>query len=263
MKIALTVAGSDPSGGAGIQTDIRVFTIFGLYSMAVISSLTIQNTNGVKKSVPVESEIFKQQIETVLEDIKPDVLKVGMLQTPENIEILADMIEKYSLEINVIDTIIKSKNGTYLLNPEGIETFIKKLIPKSFVLTPNIDEAESLTGRQIKSQEDIKKVAKELHKMGAKFVIIKGGHFESGNTVFDTLFDGNDFLILKTPKINTKNTHGTGCTFASAIASNLAKGKDIYTSFQIAKAYIYGSLVNQINIGSGKGPLNHLWLSGT
>lgn len=263
MKIALTVAGSDPSGGAGIQTDIRVFTAFGIYSMAVISSITIQNTKGVKRSIPVEPQVFRDQIETVLDDIKPDVLKVGMLHTPENVEIVADVIERYNLRINVIDTVIKSKNGVYLLNPEGVESFIKKLIPKSFILTPNIEEAQELSGVEIKSEEDIKKAAKILHKIGAKFVIVKGGHFESGDVVFDTLFDGNDFLVLKTPKVNTENTHGTGCTFASAMASNIAKGKDVYKSFQIAKAYIYGSLANQINIGSGKGPLNHLWLSGT
>lgn len=263
MKIALTVAGSDPSGGAGIQTDIRVFTAFGLYSMAVITALTVQNTTGVKKSVPVEPDVFRDQLETVLEDIKPDVLKVGMLQTAANTEILAENIKKYNLHLNVIDTVIKSKNGRYLLDPEGIEIFIQKLIPLSYVITPNTDEAEALTGIGIKTEEDIKKTARELHKMGAKYVIIKGGHFDSGEVVVDTLFDGKEFYQIKTPKVNTKNTHGTGCTFASAVASNLAKCMDIYTAFHVAKAYIYGSLVNQVKVGHGKGPLNHLWLSGT
>lgn len=263
MKTALTVAGSDPSGGAGIQTDIRVFTAFGVYSMAVITALTIQNTKGVKKSIPVDPQLFKDQLETVLEDIKPDVLKVGMLQTSHNVDILADSIKRYGLGLNVVDTVVMSKNGHYLLDPDGVETFIKRLIPLSYVITPNTDEAEVLTGIKITSENDIKKASRELHLMGAKYVIIKGGHFDVGEFVIDTLFDGEDFYQIKTPKINTKNTHGTGCTFASAIASNLAKGKDVYTAFHIAKAYIYGSLVNQIEIGSGKGPLNHLWLYGT
>ncbi|MEZ0323436.1 MAG: bifunctional hydroxymethylpyrimidine kinase/phosphomethylpyrimidine kinase [Hydrogenothermaceae bacterium] len=262
MKIALTVAGSDPSGGAGIQTDIRVFTVFGLYSMSVITALTVQNTLGVKESIPVSTDIFKKQLETVLEDIVPDVLKVGMLQTAENVEILAESIERFNLRLNVIDTIIRSKNGRFLLEPEGIDIFIKKIIPLSYVLTPNIDEAQYLTGVDINSFEDIKKACIEIHKLGARYVIIKGGHFEYEDEVIDTLYDGKDFYTLKSERVKVKNTHGTGCTFASALASSLAKGKDIYTAFNTAKAYMIGALTNQINIGKGIGPVNHLWLSG-
>ncbi|MCX7760645.1 MAG: bifunctional hydroxymethylpyrimidine kinase/phosphomethylpyrimidine kinase [Hydrogenothermaceae bacterium] len=262
MKVALTVAGSDPSGGAGIQADIRVFTTFGIYSMSVITALTVQNTLGVKESIPVSYDLFKKQLETVLEDIIPDVLKVGMIQTAENVEILAESIEKYNLKLNVIDTVIKSKNGTFLLEPKGVESFIKKIIPLTYVLTPNTDEAEYLTGKDIKSYEDIKKACVDLHKIGARYVIIKGGHFESGDEVIDTLYDGKDFYTLKSKRINTKNTHGTGCTFASALASSLAKGKDIYTAFNITKAYMIGSLSNQVDLGKGVGPVNHLWLSG-
>ncbi|MEJ5172903.1 MAG: bifunctional hydroxymethylpyrimidine kinase/phosphomethylpyrimidine kinase [Hydrogenothermaceae bacterium] len=260
--MALTVAGSDPSGGAGIQADMRVFTTFGLYSMSVITALTVQNTLGVKESIPVSSDVFKKQLETVLEDIVPDVLKVGMLQTAENVEILAESIERYNLKINVVDTVIKSKNGTFLLEPRGIESFIKKIIPLTYVLTPNIDEAEYLTGRDIRSFEDIKRACVDLHKIGAKYVIVKGGHFDYGDEVVDTLYNGREFYTLKSKKINTKNTHGTGCTFASALSSAIAKGKDVYTAFNIAKAYMMGAISNQIDIGKGVGPVNHLWLSG-
>lgn len=262
MKVALTVAGFDPSGGAGIQADMRVFTLFGLYSVCVITAITVQNSFGVKQSIPVDSNIVKFQLDTLLEDIKPDVLKVGMLQTKENVEILAECIQMYNLRLNVVDPVLKSKNGTDLLDRDGLEVFIKRLIPLTYVITPNIDEAYALTGIKIESVEDIKRACIELHKMGAKNVILKGGHFESGDLAIDTLYDGKEFITAVSPRVQTKNTHGTGCTFASALASSLAKGRDLPTSFHVAKAYMYGGMVNQIDIFKGNGPVNHLWLSG-
>lgn len=263
MKVGLTVAGSDPSGGAGVQADIRVFSLFGIYSTSVITSLTVQNTLGVKESFPVSGEIFKQQLQTLLEDIKPNVLKVGMLQTSENVQILSEFIRRYDIRLNVVDTIIRSKNGFPLLDSHAVEMFKRYLIPMSFVLTPNIDEAQVLTGIQISTLEDIKRSCIDIHNMGAKYVIIKGGHFEYKDKVIDTLYDGKDFYLIETPRVNTENTHGTGCTFATALASNLAKGKDVYTSFHIAKAFVYASLSGSVEIGKGRGPLNHLWLYGT
>lgn len=262
MKVALTIAGFDPSGGAGIQADMRVFTLFGLYSTSVITAIAVQNSFGVKKSIPVDSGLVRFQIETILEDIRPDVLKVGMLQTLENVEVLADCIERYDLRLNVVDTVLRSKNGTPLLEEEGIDTFIKRVVPLCYVITPNIDEVFTLTGIEIKSMEDVGKSCVELWKMGAKYVIVKGGHFEEGELAVDTLYDGEEFYTAVSPRVKTKNTHGTGCTFASALASNLAKRKDVYTSFQIAKAYMYGGLSNQVEVFRGKGPINHLWLSG-
>jgi len=255
MKKALTVAGSDNSGGAGIQADLKVFSAFGIYGMTAITSITVQNTKGVIETIPVNSQTLYNQIKSIAEDIGIDVLKVGMLQTAENVEILSEAIDKFNLNLNVIDTVIKSKNNKSLLNDEAIDLFIKKIIPKSFILTPNIPEAERLTGNIIKDIEDMKKSAKELYKMGAKYIVLKGGHLPMENKIFDIIYDGNDFVILEYPFVKAKNTHGTGCTYASAIASNIVKQKDIIKAIRIARIYLQGAIENSTDIG-----LNHFWM---
>lgn len=261
VKTVLTVAGSDPSGGAGIQADLKVFSAFGVYGMAVITSLTVQNTQGVLYTYPVPADVVYDQIKAICEDIKVDALKIGMLQNQEIVEVVAKAIEKYNLNINVIDTVIKSKNDKSLLNQEAIEIFKKKIIPKSYILTPNIPESEELTQHKIENERDIKRVCKELYKMGSHYVLLKGGHGKDENIVLDVLYDGKEFIYFKYQKIKTQNTHGTGCTYASAIASCLAKGYDVYKAVSLAKAYINGAIINSLHIGRGKGPLNHFWIS--
>jgi hydroxymethylpyrimidine/phosphomethylpyrimidine kinase len=261
VKTALTVAGSDPSGGAGIQADLKVFSAFNVYGMAVITSLTIQNTQGVIYTYPIPANVVFDQIKALAEDISIDVLKLGMLQNAEIVESVALAIKKFNLNLNVVDTVIKSKNDKNLLDKDAIEVFKKLIIPNSYILTPNLPEAQELTQITIETQQDLEKVCKELYNMGSRYVLLKGGHGKDEDYVVDVLYDGESFTYFKYQKVKTQNTHGTGCTYASAIASCLAKGYDVKKAVSIAKAYINGAIINSLQIGRGKGPLNHFWIS--
>ncbi|WP_457622678.1 bifunctional hydroxymethylpyrimidine kinase/phosphomethylpyrimidine kinase [Persephonella sp.] len=255
---ALSIAGSDNSGGAGIQADLKVFSAFGIYGMSAITSVTVQNTLGVIGSHPVMSDILYEQIRTVVEDIGVDAFKTGMLQTEENVLAVYQAVKDLKMKNFVADTVIRSKNGRYLLDKSAIETFIKKIVPLADIITPNRDEAEVLTGIEIKSIDDMVRAAKELYRMGSSTVVVKGGHLPQGEKVVDIFYNGNIYF-LEYPYVKTKNTHGTGCTFSAAITACLARGYDHLKAVRVARSYVQGAIENSLSIGKGTGSLNHFW----
>ncbi len=260
MLKVLTVAGSDNSGGAGIQADLKVFTVLNVYGMAVITSLTAQNTTGVKDIYPVNGDFVYKQIETIVKDIGLDSAKTGMLLTEDVVEAVVAAVKQFKIKNLVVDTVFKSKNGKNLLSADAIDIYIKKLLPEALVITPNIPEAEVISGVEIKNLDDVKKAAKQIHKINKGYVVLKGGHLIQDKETVDIIYDGNEFIELRFPYIKTKNTHGTGCTYSAAIAAYLARIRDPIKAIRLAKAYIHGAIENSLNIGKGHGPLNHNWL---
>ncbi|MBK3332847.1 bifunctional hydroxymethylpyrimidine kinase/phosphomethylpyrimidine kinase [Persephonella atlantica] len=256
---ALTIAGSDNSGGAGIQADLKVFSAFGVYGMSAVTAITVQNSLGVQQSVPVPPDTVFHQIESVATDIGIDAFKTGMLQTEENVLAVSEAVKRFKMKNFVCDTVIKSKNGTYLLDKNAVNSFIKKIIPLTEIITPNTDEAEVLTGIKIKTIQDMKRVAKELVKMGANIAVIKGGHLPQEDTITDVVYDGREYLLLRYPLVKTKNTHGTGCTFSAAITACLSKGLSPLKAIRVARAYVQGAIENALSTGKGTGSLNHFW----
>ncbi|RMD46523.1 MAG: bifunctional hydroxymethylpyrimidine kinase/phosphomethylpyrimidine kinase [Aquificota bacterium] len=260
MFKVLTIAGSDNSGGAGIQADLKVFTALNVYGMAVITSLTAQNTTGVKDIYPVNGDFVFKQIETIAGDIGLDSVKTGMLLTIDVVEAVSVAVKQFKMKNLVVDTVFKSKNGKDLLSENAIDVYIKKLLPEALVITPNIPEAEIISGLEIKTLDDMKKAAKEIQKINKGYVVLKGGHLVQDGETVDIVYDGKDFIELRFPYVKTKNTHGTGCTYSAAIAAYLAKTKKPLKSIKLAKAYLHGAIENSLNIGKGHGPLNHNWL---
>ncbi len=260
VKTALTIAGSDNSGGAGIQADLKVFSSFGVYGMSVITSLTSQNTTGVQDIYPVSADFVYKQIKTIIDDIPVSSTKIGMLNSYDVVEVVSSSIKEFSLKNIVVDTVFKSSSGKNLLEDKAIDFFIKRLLPLATVITPNIPEAEIISQIKIKDIDDMKKAAKMIQKINKKYVVLKGGHLPIKDKTVDIIYDGRDFIYLEFPYIKTPNTHGTGCTYSSAIAANLAKGYSAIKSIRIAKTYLHGAIENSLNLGKGKGPLNHNWL---
>lgn len=259
MKKVLTIAGSDSGGGAGIQADLKTFSALGVYGMSAITALTAQNTIGVQGIYEIDPNFVGKQIDSVMSDIGADAWKTGMLVNAEIIRIVADRARKYNVEILVIDPVMVTKGGNQLLKPEANNTLISELIPLAYVLTPNHHEAQTISNIDIKSLEDAREAAIKIHEMGSQNVIIKGGHLPDPENAIDLLYDGNKFIEFHAPRIETKNTHGTGCTFASAIAAELAKGTKIKKAVHIAKAYLTVAIqkADKLNIGRGHGPTNH------
>lgn len=257
MKKVLSIAGSDCSGGAGIQADLKTFSAHGVYGMSVIVSVVAENTGRVIGIEDVSPDMVGKQIDAVFEDIEVDAVKVGMLSTPECMDEVAAKLKYYRPANVVIDPVMYAKNGCPLMEPAAVKTLIEKVIPLADVLTPNIPEAERITGSRISSAADMEKAAKAIHAMGCKAVVVKGGHAQ-GNAV-DVLFDGKEVSCFEAARIHTKNTHGTGCTFSSAVASQLAKGMNIREAVQRAKDYVTMAIVNSFDIGKGYGPTNHFW----
>ena len=251
MKKVLTIAGSDNSCGAGIQVDLKVFKEFGLFGLSAITSLTIQNSKGVKKTIPVSSDILYKQIEALCEDTKIDAVKIGMILTKENVEAIHKGIKDFNLKNIVLDTVIKSSNGKYLLEKEALKYFIEKLIPVSDVITPNKIEAEILTGIKIEKLEDMEKACINLYRLGAKSVYLKGGHFKFKNQIIDIFYNGKKFSHIVYPKVKVKDVHGTGCVLSSAIASNLALKKSKEKAVRISRAYIQEKIENSFKFGKG------------
>ncbi|WP_400241634.1 bifunctional hydroxymethylpyrimidine kinase/phosphomethylpyrimidine kinase [Niallia sp. JL1B1071] len=253
---ALTIAGSDSGGGAGIQADLKTFQELKVYGMSAITAVTAQNTLGVDGVYPMSLEAIEKQLECIAVDLKPDALKTGMLFNSEIIELVADKIKQYKWGNLVVDPVMIAKGGANLLQKEAAESMKKKLLPLATVLTPNIPEAEELTGMNIQNMEERKEAAKRLSAMGASFVIIKGGHGEEEESV-DLLYDGSSYSSLLAERIPTKNTHGTGCTFSAAITAALANGYSINDAFQLGKNFIHQAIKMDLHIGSGHGPTNH------
>ncbi len=259
MKIprALTIAGSDSGGGAGIQADLKTFAALGVHGMSAITSITAQNTYSVTKVVDLDPEMVVEQIRVCVEDIGVDAVKTGMLHTTEIIRAVADELEKIPAP-KVVDPVMIAKSGAPLLKEDAIRTLTDELIPIADVVTPNAKEAERLTGVPVKGLEDQKRAAKEIAQMGARAVVVKGGHIE-GPVVRDVLYFGGEYIILESERIQTKNTHGTGCTFASAIAAYLARGEDVVQAVKKSKEFVTDAIRYGLDLGRGSGPVNPVW----
>lgn len=257
MKKILTIAGSDSSGGAGIQADIKTFSAHEVFGMSIITAVTAQNTEGVFAVQDIRPDIIQKQIEVIFDDILVDGVKIGMVSKTETIKIIADTLSKYSVKNLVLDPVMISKSGYYLLEPEAKEALIDHLLPMARVVTPNLPEAEVITGLKVSTIEDMKEAAKLIFDMGPKYVLVKGGHLE-GEAV-DILYDGSTFTYYSSPRINTINTHGTGCTLSSAIAANLGKGLNITEAIDEAKGYITKAIQESFSIGKGVGPVHHFY----
>ncbi len=257
MRKALTIAGSDCSGGAGVQADLKTFSAHGVFGMSVIVSVVAENTSRVIDIEDVTPSMIEKQIDAVFEDIEVDAVKIGMLSTPQCMEAVATKIKQYKPKNVIIDPVMYAKNGCPLMDPNSIDALVEKIIPLADVLTPNIPEAECISGIKIHNLDDVHKAAEIIHRMGCKCVLIKGGH--AIGDAEDTLYDGTKFSYYKTERINTKNTHGTGCTLSSAIASNLALGYSIEDSVRKAKDYVTTAIKHSLAIGKGCGPTHHFY----
>ncbi|MBM4313326.1 MAG: bifunctional hydroxymethylpyrimidine kinase/phosphomethylpyrimidine kinase [Deltaproteobacteria bacterium] len=252
----LTIAGSDSGGGAGVQADLKTITVLGGFGMSVITALTAQNTLGVHGIHDVPPEFVAAQFDAVAADIGVDAAKTGMLPTADIIRVVAGKIRRYGIGRLVVDPVMVAKGGARLIREEAIATLVADLIPLALVLTPNIPEAEVLAGTPIVTLDDMRKAAKIIHGMGARHVVVKGGHL-SGDAV-DLLYDGENFKEFVSPRIATVDTHGTGCTYSAAIATGLACGKDVAGAVTEAKRYITLAVRNAWRLGGGHGPTNHL-----
>jgi len=263
MKKVLTIAGSDCSGGAGIQADLKAFSAQGVFGMSVITAVTAQNTQGVFAVEDISREMIGKQIDAIFQDIEVDSVKIGMVSQIASIEIISDKLKQYSPKNVVLDPVMISKSGFSLLKSNAKQALIEKLLPLSQLITPNLPEAEEILKYalekpcKINNIKDMVVAAKEIYKLGPKYVLIKGGHLEGKAT--DVLFDGEKITYFDCERINTKNTHGTGCTLSSAIAANMSLGKSINESVKIAKDYVTLAIKHSLDIGKGVGPTNHFY----
>ncbi|WP_211747491.1 bifunctional hydroxymethylpyrimidine kinase/phosphomethylpyrimidine kinase [Paenibacillus sp. Marseille-Q4541] len=264
MKLAkaLTIAGSDSGGGAGIQADLKTFQELGVYGMSAITAITAQNTLGVQGVYPLTPAAVAQQIESVASDLAPDAAKTGMLFSSEIMKETAVQIKRYHIQKLVVDPVMIAKGGAVLLEEEAIRTLKEYLLPLALVVTPNIPEAEKITGLSISSFNERKEAAKILHEHGASYVVIKGGHADvQDDIVVDLLYDGYMFTELVGKRVDTAHTHGTGCTFAAVMTAELAKGAPVTEAAQTARHYIQAALEHPLGLGQGHGPTNH-WAYG-
>lgn len=256
MKTACTIAGSDSSGGAGIQADIKTMTMNGVFATSAITALTAQNTLGVTDIMNVSPDFLANEIDAIFTDIRPDAVKIGMVSRSDLIEVIASKLKEYNILNIVVDPVMVATSGAKLIDDDAIETLQKELLPVSTICTPNIPEAQLLANMKISSQEDMEKAAKIIFNTYHCAVLCKGGH--QINDANDLLYDGVCHWFYG-KRINNPNTHGTGCTLSSAIASNLAKGYDLKTSVSRAKEYISRALEAMLDLGEGSGPMNHLF----
>lgn len=258
IKKVLTIAGSDCSGGAGIQADIKTITAHKMYAMSAITALTAQNTTGVYGIEEVSPEFVGKQIDCIFNDIRPDAVKIGMVSSSKIIEVIVEKLIHYKPGNIVIDPVMVSTSGCKLLSDDAKNTLITKLIPLATVITPNIPEAEVLCGFSIENENDMINAAKEISKILKGAVLVKGGHLV--NDAIDLLYENGNIHWFRSERINNPNTHGTGCTLSSAIACNLAEGNSLSTSIENAKIYLTGALKTGLNLGQGSGPLEHTYL---
>ena len=255
MKTALTIAGSDCSGGAGIQADLKTMTMNGVFAMSAITALTAQNTTGVRAIQESTPDFLKQQLDAVFEDIFPDAVKIGMVSSGELVRVIADRLQTHKAKNVVVDPVMVATSGSSLIKNDAVETLTRELLPIATLVTPNIPEAEILSGLTIKTKEDMVAVAKQIGDDYHCAVLLKGGH--SVNDANDLLYANGETVWFKGKRIDNPNTHGTGCTLSSAIASNLAKGFTLAESVQRAKEYISGALSAMLDLGQGSGPMMH------
>ncbi|WP_078395389.1 bifunctional hydroxymethylpyrimidine kinase/phosphomethylpyrimidine kinase [Shouchella patagoniensis] len=256
IPVVLSIAGSDSGGGAGIQADIKTCQELGVYAATSITAITAQNTLGVQEISTIEPELVYAQADAVLKDIGAQSLKTGMLVSKHHIEMVSRLIDKYAVKNVVVDPVIASTSGTALLDDEGIKALNEKLLPKTTVFTPNLPEAAFILNRkEPETIAEMKEAAVQLYKLGPKYIVLKGGHLKGDAT--DLIYDGQQFEVLVSKRIEKEHTHGTGCTFASAIAAELAKGDDVMQAIKTAKVFITEAIQCGFSLGAGKGPTNH------
>jgi len=257
MVVALTIAGSDSGGGAGIQADLKTFAAHGVFGTSAITAITAQNTRGVSAVTALDPALVVAQIDAVATDLRPRATKIGMLANAAIINAVADAITRHQLTNVVLDPVMVAKGGDHLLEAAAVAALRDVLLPLADVLTPNMPEAEVLTGLTIRSVDDMKQAAARLITLGARAVIVKGGHLDGAAT--DIWHDGTRWIEISTPRIDTIHTHGTGCTFSSAIAAGLANDLDIEAAIRQAKDYVTGAIAHAPGLGGGHGPLQHFW----
>ena len=260
IKTVLSIAGSDCSGGAGIQADLKTFSAHRVFGMTAVTSVVAENTVRVIEYQDIHPNIIISQIDAIFEDIPPDAIKIGMLSCNDTMLAVSESLKKWNSKNVVIDPVMYAKNGAALMEPASIGTLIKEILPLADILTPNIPEAQEITGISITGLNDMRDAAKAICNMGCKAVVVKGGHME-GDAI-DLLFDGKEFCEFTEKRVDTKHTHGTGCTFSAAIASNIAMGLSFKDAVSKAKEYIHAAIVNAPQIGKGHGPTHHfhsLW----
>ncbi|MEC0243164.1 bifunctional hydroxymethylpyrimidine kinase/phosphomethylpyrimidine kinase [Paenibacillus dokdonensis] len=254
---ALTVAGSDSGGGAGIQADIKTFQELNVFGMSAITAVTVQNTLGVQGLFPLSAAAVAEQINTVGTDLGVDAIKTGMLFSADIIEAVADQIEVFGWKNVVVDPVIVAKGGAELLRKDAVDSLKSRLLPLALIVTPNIPEAEALAGMPITTMEDRREAAIKISEYGTRMVVIKGGHDPLTDKVVDLLYDGHSFTLLEGRRIATRHTHGTGCTFSAAITAELAKGINVNEAVRTARSFIQAAIEDTLGIGEGNGPTNH------
>lgn len=257
MKKVLSIAGSDCSGGAGIQADLKTFSAHGTFGMSVITSVVAENTVRVLGVEDVSPTMIQQQIDAVFEDIPPHAVKIGMLSQVATMRSVAEKLQQWQPQNIVLDPVMYAKNGAPLMDPDSIDILIAEVVPLADVITPNIPEAEKMSGLHIRSLAEMELAARSIYAMGCKSVLIKGGHSTGDAT--DILYDGTEFFYYTSERIETKNTHGTGCTYSSAIAANLANEKSLDQAVAAAKEYVTTAIRHSLAIGHGHGPTNHFY----
>ncbi len=258
MAIALTIAGSDSGGGAGIQADLKTFAALGVFGTSAITAVTAQNTLGVRGVEMMPVGLIVAQIEAVLEDFPVDALKTGMLGTAAIVEAVAGVLAGRGTGRVVVDPVMLSKSRHRLLSDDAIDVMVRMLLPLAAVVTPNAPEAEALTRHEVRTEADAREAARRLHELGAAVVVVKGGHLETPDVV-DLLYDGRQFVESRGPRHATRHTHGTGCTFAAAMAAGLATGLDVADAFRAARTYLDGAIRHAPGLGHGAGPVDHFW----
>jgi hydroxymethylpyrimidine/phosphomethylpyrimidine kinase len=258
MRVALTIAGSDSSGGAGIQADLKTFQAHGVFGMSAVTAVTVQNTQKIYDIQEMRPKIVHDQITCLFDDIEIHAVKIGMVSSIELIQAIAKALKTVKPPAIILDPVMTSKSGCRLLNQDAQDALIQHLFPLAEVVTPNIYEAQALIGRNVKNIDDMKSAALDILKLGAKKVVVKGGHLEE-NRATDILYDSREFKRLQSRWVETKNTHGTGCTFSSAIAANIALGNNFFEAVTLAKAYITGAIEHALPIGKGHGPTHHFF----
>jgi hydroxymethylpyrimidine/phosphomethylpyrimidine kinase len=255
LSVALTIAGSDPSGGAGLQADLKTFYRFGVYGQAVVTLITVQNTSGVTQVSTLDPELVAAQIQSIIEDIPPQAAKIGALGSREIVKAVAREAERFSFPL-VVDPVMISKHGARLIGPDAIRALVERLIPRSFLLTPNLDEAGALAGFAVEDRDGMARAAQKLASLGAANVLVKGGHL--GGDALDLLYlSGGEFREFSAPRIDTVHTHGSGCTLSAAITAELAKGAPLTEAVHRAKLFITDAIRTAPQLGRGQGPLNH------
>jgi hydroxymethylpyrimidine/phosphomethylpyrimidine kinase len=261
MHTALTIAGSDSGGGAGIQADLKTFAAHGVYGMSALTAVTAQNTRGVVSWMALPPAIVRAQVDAVIGDIGADAVKIGMLGNAAIVETVAAAVRDLDLQNVVLDPVMVAKGGNPLLEPPAVDAIRRALVPLALVVTPNAPEAEVLTGMSVRSLRDVHDAGHRILEMGARVVLIKGGHLEGPESI-DVAFTPGEAFEIRGPRIDTSSTHGTGCTLSSAIAANLALGIPVREALQRAREYVEGAIRQAPGLGGGHGPLNHFWRSG-